>query len=142
MERVKHVAEIAQIAEFVESELVQQYDTFVGERGVRLSGGQRQRLSIARALYHAPETLILDEATSSLDGITEERVMNSIRNLSGQITILLIAHRLTTLKECDTIFLLQEGRLSDEGTYQSLMDTNMTFRRMARNTVEENDFFG
>ena len=137
MERVKQMAEIAQISEFIESELEQQYDTFVGERGVRLSGGQGQRLSIARALYHAPDFLILDEATSALDGITEEKVMDSIRNLSGQKTIVLIAHRLTTLKECDTIFFLEEGKLIDEGTYQSLMDTNMTFRHMAKEAVEE-----
>jgi len=137
MERVKQVAEFAQISGFIESELVQQYDTFVGERGIRLSGGQRQRLSLARALYHDSGMLILDEATSALDGIMEEKVMDSIRNLSGQKTILLIAHRLTTLKQCDTIFLLEEGKLIDEGTYHSLMDTNITFRRMAREAIEE-----
>ena len=137
MERVKQVAEIAQISEFIESELVQQYATFVGERGVRFSGGQRQRLRIARALYHDPDTLILDEATSALDGITEEKVMDSIRNLLGQKTILLIAHRLTTLKECDTIFLLEGGKVIDQGTYQFLIDTNMTFKHMAREAIEK-----
>ena len=138
MERVKKVAEIAQISEFIESELPQQYDTVVGERGVLLSGGQRQRLSIARALYHDDsDVLVLDEATSALDGITEEKIMDSIRNLSGQKTILLIAHRLTTLKECDAIFLMEGGKIIDKGTYHTLMDTNMTFRRMAREEVSD-----
>ena len=131
-ERVKEVAQIACISEFIESELPQQYETLVGERGVRLSGGQRQRLSIARALYDDPKILILDEATSALDGINEEKVMSSIQKLLGQKTILLIAHRLTTLKECDTIFLLEEGRLIDQGSYLFLMENNQTFRRMAR----------
>ncbi|MDP6683395.1 MAG: ABC transporter ATP-binding protein [Desulfobacterales bacterium] len=135
--RVKKVAEIAQLSQFIESELPRQYETLVGERGVRLSGGQRQRISIARALYHDPEVLILDEATSALDGITEEKVMNSIRSLSGHKTILLVAHRLTTLQECDTIFLLEDGELIDQGSYQYLMGTNITFKRMARKSIEE-----
>jgi len=137
LERVKEVARIARIAEFIESELPRQYETLVGERGVRLSGGQRQRISIARALYHDPDVLILDEATSALDGITEEKVIGSIRTLSGRKTILMVAHRLTTLKECETIFLLEEGRLIDQGTYDHLMATNMTFKRMAREEVAE-----
>ena len=137
LQRVKAVAETAQLSEFVESELPGQYETLVGERGVRLSGGQRQRISIARALYHDPDVLILDEATNALDGITEEKVMDSIRSLSGQKTIILVAHRLTTLQECDSIFLLEDGKLIDQGSYQFLMDTNKTFRRMAKNTIEE-----
>jgi len=137
LQKVREVARIAGIAEFIESELPRQYETLVGERGVRLSGGQRQRLSIARALYHDPDVLILDEATSALDGITEEQVVYSIRTLLGRKTILMIAHRLTTLKECDTIFLLEEGKLIDQGTYQSLMEHNLTFRRMAREESEE-----
>jgi len=137
LQKVREVARIAGIAEFIESELPRQYETLVGERGVRLSGGQRQRLSIARALYHDPDVLILDEATSALDGITEEKVIGSIRTLSGRKTILMVAHRLTTLKECETIFLLEEGRLIDQGTYDHLMATNMTFKRMAREVVAE-----
>jgi ATP-binding cassette, subfamily B, bacterial PglK len=132
LQRVKEMARIAHISEFIETELPLGYDTLVGERGVRLSGGQRQRLGIARALYHDPEILILDEATSALDGITEEKVMKSIIELSGHKTIILIAHRLTTLQECDTIFLLKNGKLVDNGNYQFLMDTNQTFRNMSR----------
>ena len=137
MERVKNVARIAQISEFIESELPQQYETLVGERGVRLSGGQRQRLSIARALYNDPDVLILDEATSALDGINEQRVMHSIRKLSGEKTIIMIAHRLTTLNECDTIFLLDQGRMIDQGSYAYLMKNNQTFRHMARKESKE-----
>ena len=132
LKRVKEVARIAQISYFIEHELPKQYETFVGERGVRLSGGQRQRLSIARALYHNPDILSLDEATSALDGINEEKIMSSIKKLAGTKTIIIIAHRLTTLKECDNIFFLNNGKLIDKGNYQSLMENNLTFKRMAR----------
>ena len=105
----------------------------VGERGVRLSGGQRQRITIARALYHDPDVLILDEATSALDGITEDQVMNAISSLSGKKTIILIAHRLTTLQKCDTIFLLEGGKLVDKGKYDILLKNNSNFQNMAKN---------
>jgi len=132
-QRVEMVAKIAQISDFIEKELPQQYDTLVGERGVRLSGGQRQRLSIARAIYHDPEVLIMDEATSALDGITEEKVMRSILEFSKEKTIILIAHRLTTLQECDTIFLFDNGQIVDQGDYETLTKTNSMFYRMTRN---------
>jgi len=135
-QRVRNMASIAQISEFIETELPQQYDTLVGDRGVRLSGGQCQRLSIARALYYNPSILILDEATSALDGITEEHVMNAILKLSGLKTIILIAHRLSTLQECDMIYLLEKGRLIDQGNYQSLMTNNSNFKRMAIKNIE------
>ncbi len=139
LQRVRDVARIAQISEFIETELPQQYETLVGERGVRLSGGQCQRLSIARALYHDPDVLIFDEATSALDGITEDNVMNAILKLSGQKTIIMIAHRLTTLQACDTIFLLEEGKLIDQGNYQFLMTNNTVFKRMAKKIASKND---
>ena len=87
-------------------ELPHQYQTIVGERGIRLSGGQRQRIGIARALYHNPQILILDEATSALDNQTEKAVMDAVNNVGKNITIIIIAHRLTTVKKCDIIFLL------------------------------------
>ncbi len=128
---VEHAAKIANLHDFVMSELPQQYQTTVGERGVRLSGGQRQRIGIARALYHKPQVLILDEATSALDNLTEQAVMEAIQNLGNEITIILIAHRLSTVKTCDVIFLLEKGELAAEGTFNQLLRTNKRFRAMA-----------
>ena len=108
------------------------YATVVGERGVRLSGGQRQRIGIARALYQDPAVLVMDEATSALDGATEDGVMEAIHALAGQKTIVLIAHRLSTVKECDRIFLLADGRVADHGTYHELEAGSAAFRAMAK----------
>jgi ABC-type multidrug transport system fused ATPase/permease subunit len=104
----------AQLEEFVR-ELPDGLDTVVGERGVRLSGGQRQRIGIARALYHDPPVLVLDEATSSVDTITERSIMESVRALQGTKTILIVAHRLSTVEQCDRLFRLDRGRLIAEG---------------------------
>ena len=100
---VEKASKIANLHEFVSEELPKKYETITGERGVRLSGGQRQRIGIARALYHNPKILILDEATSALDNQTEEAVMDAVNNLGNDITIILIAHRLGTVKKCDKI---------------------------------------
>ena len=121
LEAVERAAKIANLHDFVINELPKKYHTEIGERGIRLSGGQRQRIGIARALYHNPKLLILDEATSALDNQTEEVVMEAINNLSKDITIVLIAHRLNTVKKCDVIFQFDKGKLVDEGTFEKLI---------------------
>ena len=126
---VKKVSKIANLHQFIVDELPKEYQTTIGERGVRLSGGQRQRIGIARALYHNPKVLILDEATSALDSKTEQAVMNAVNNLSKSLTIIIIAHRLDTVKKCDKIFLLEKGHLKNEGTFEELIkDTNLRIR--------------
>ena len=102
--------EEAQLKEFIDS-LPQGLDTRIGERGVRLSGGQRQRIGIARALYTDPELVIFDEATSALDNETEAAIMESINSLHGHKTLVIIAHRLTTIEECDYIFKVENGKI-------------------------------
>jgi ABC-type multidrug transport system fused ATPase/permease subunit len=126
---VEKAAKIANLHKFLIEELPKQYQTIVGERGVRLSGGQRQRIGIARALYHNPNILILDEATSALDNQTEKAVMDAVNNLRKNITIILIAHRLDTVKNCDKIFLLENGQLKNEISYEELMNINEDFRK-------------
>lgn len=128
---VHRAAKIANLHDFVINELPEQYQTTVGERGVRLSGGQRQRIGIARALYHNPKVLILDEATSALDNLTEQAVMNAIHSLGNQITIILIAHRLSTVRDCDIVFLFDKGVLKASGTYDELSQSDEKFRAMA-----------
>lgn len=128
---MERAAKIANIHRFVTDELPEQYETTVGERGVRLSGGQRQRIGIARALYHNPRILVLDEATSALDRLTEQAVIEAVNNLTHKITIILIAHRLSTVKICDTIFFLERGELEAQGTFDELLGANESFREMA-----------
>lgn len=128
--KVRRAAKMAHLNELL-AELPQGLDTRVGERGVQLSGGQRQRIGIARALYNDADVLILDEATSALDGITEKLIMDAIHDFSGKKTIIMIAHRLATVKQCDMIYLLDKGEVVDFGDYQDLSKRNVTFRRMA-----------
>ena len=128
---VERAAQIANLHEFVVEDLPQGYATTVGERGVRLSGGQSQRVCIARALYHNPRVLILDEATSALDNLTEQAVMEAIDALAHQKTIILIAHRLSTVKNCDQIVFLEQGAVKARGTFDELTKSNAQFRLMA-----------
>jgi ABC-type multidrug transport system fused ATPase/permease subunit len=130
-DQVARAARMARIDEVVAA-LPRGYDTAIGEAGVRLSGGQRQRLGIARALYRDPGVIVFDEATSALDSLTEREVVEAVRALHGQKTILLIAHRLSTLVDCDRILVIEGGRLAGEGTYGELMERNRTFGSMIR----------
>lgn len=131
MDAVAKAARMAQVHEFIERDLPSGYRTIVGERGVRLSGGQRQRLGIARALYHDPEVLVFDEATSALDGATESQVYEAIHALTGSKTMITIAHRLSTVRNTDRLFLLHRGQIKAEGTYDELMTSSQAFREMA-----------
>jgi ABC-type multidrug transport system fused ATPase/permease subunit len=131
--RVQEAARQAQIAEFIESR-PEGYRACVGERGISLSGGQRQRIGIARALYRQASVLVFDEATSALDNATEQSVMEAIEGLSSDLTILLIAHRLTTVRRCDTIVELDHGRVVAQGTYEQLLERRSALRETARTT--------
>ena len=131
--QVKKVLDLAYLTDFIES-LENGISTSVGERGIQLSGGQRQRIGIARALYHEAQVLVFDEATSSLDGVTEKYIMKAINNFSGKKTIILIAHRLKTVKNCDKIFFIDNGKVMDSGTYLELIEKNEYFKNMAKHT--------
>lgn len=128
---IESAVKSAQLTELVSS-LPQGLDTLVGERGVRLSGGQRQRVGIARALYHNPEVLVMDEATAALDNQTEAGVMEAVEKLSGEKTLIMIAHRLSTVKNCDRLYFMNQGEIVDSGTYEELCECNREFQHLAR----------
>jgi ABC-type multidrug transport system fused ATPase/permease subunit len=130
MAAVERAAHIAELHNFVLKELPEGYDTTLGERGVRLSGGQRQRIGIARALYHDPDVLVLDEATSALDNLTERAVMDAVHNLGRDKTIIMIAHRLSTVRDCDSIFMLERGQVVAKGSYDDLVESNADFHKL------------
>ena len=130
LQQVQKALDQANLREFVQT-LKEGIHTRVGERGVQLSGGQCQRIGIARALYNKPKVLVFDEATSSLDGITEKAIMKAIHDLSGRKTVIIIAHRLKTVQKCDNIFFINKGKVVDQGTYQKLINTNKDFKNMA-----------
>jgi ATP-binding cassette, subfamily B, bacterial PglK len=132
---VEAAARKANIHDFIVGELPKGYETEIGERGLRLSGGQRQRLGIARALYNDPEVLILDEATSALDNVTEDSVFHAVNEIGKSKTVVMIAHRISTVQACDVIHLLKEGRIVASGSYEELLATSPEFRTLAR--VEE-----
>ena len=121
---VENCTKMAQIHKFITLELPDKYETCVGERGVRLSGGQRQRIGIARALYHNPQVLVLDEATSALDLETEKTVIEAIKNLSNHRTVITIAHRLSTVKNCDQIIMLDKGKIKKIGSFYDVIENN------------------
>ena len=127
--RLNEVINYADLTEFIKN-LENKIDTKVGERGVKLSGGQKQRIGIARALYNEKNIIIFDEATSSLDGFTEKKIMDSIYGLKSQKTIILIAHRLKTVERCDLIFFMDKGKIIDKGSYHELIEKNEYFRSL------------
>ncbi len=129
-EKLQNAIEAAQLRELIAS-LPEGIDTIIGERGTRLSGGQRQRIGIARALYNNPKVLVMDEATSALDNVTERYIINAIDQFKGERTIIMIAHRLTTVKKCDHLYFMQKGQIIDSGTYDKLIGKNLEFKKMA-----------
>ncbi len=131
LQRVQQAARQAQIADFIESR-AEGYNALVGERGIRLSGGQRQRIGIARALYKQASVLVFDEATSALDNVTEQSVMDAIEGLDRDLTVLLIAHRLTTVRRCDAIVEVEHGQVVAQGSYKQLLECSPSFRRMGQ----------
>jgi ATP-binding cassette, subfamily B, bacterial PglK len=131
MKRVREAAKEAELDAFVQT-LPLKYDTIVGERGIRLSGGQRQRIGIARALYKRADVLVFDEATSALDNETEAAVMEAIESLPGNLTIIMIAHRLSTVAMCDTVIRLEDGRIAEQGDPAKMIGTPA---KRAKNTV-------
>lgn len=134
-ERVKQAAEAANLTEFIAT-LPQGYQTKVGERGVNLSGGQKQRLAIARAIYRRPDIYVFDEATSSLDTQSEQKIQQSIENLSHRKTVVAIAHRLSTIADANCIFVVKDGRIAEQGSHKQLMEKNGTYAELAR--MQEN----
>jgi len=132
--KLNQVLKMSQLESFIK-ELPEGTKTLIGEKGVKLSGGQRQRTGIARALYRNPEILILDEATSSLDGYTETEISRAIENLSGSLTIIIVAHRLSTIEHADIIYVMDKGKIVDKGTFAELKQHSLIFRKIANSQV-------
>ena len=129
--RVMEVIRLAKLEEWINT-LPQQLESLVGERGVRISGGQKQRIGIARALYHDPDILVLDEATSALDNRTEKEIMDDVYRMHGKRTIIMIAHRLDTIRRCDRILVLEDGKVVGEGLFDELMERNKFFQKISQ----------
>ena len=126
-DRIKEAAMLADIHDFIIS-LKDGYETFVGDNGIKLSGGQKQRIGIARALYKNPKILIFDEATSSLDYDTEKKIIEKLTSLKGKVTLIMITHRLETIKACDNIFLISNGSIIAQGQFENLEKTQVLFK--------------
>ena len=135
-EKVKKAAEIAHISEFINNELPFGYETNVGEDGIKLSGGQRQRMCIARAVYRYPQILVFDEATNSLDNLTENKIIKSIDQFKQIKTVVMVTHRVSTLKDCDEILFFEDGELAGKGAYLELIKTNSKFKDLTGKNLE------
>lgn len=136
---VVRAAKIANVHDYINEQLALGYDTVIGERGTRLSGGQRQRIGIARAMYHKPSILVLDEATSALDGVTENIVLEAIQRLSDDVTVILIAHRITTVQSCDRIFVLADGKIVGQGNFADLSAHSDAFQALSKQPGHSTD---
>ncbi|MDA8727119.1 ABC transporter ATP-binding protein/permease [Candidatus Pelagibacter bacterium] len=132
--KINETIEKSQISDFI-NQLPNGIDTIIGERGVQLSGGQRQRIGIARSLYYQSNLIIFDEATSSLDGLTEEAVIKSINNIQNIKTVVIVAHRLASVKNCHRIYFIDKGKIIDSGTFDELINKNESFRKMANISI-------
>jgi len=132
-DKVQSALKLAHLDELV-NKLDDGVHTNVGERGVQLSGGQRQRIGIARALYGDSQLLVFDEATSALDGVTENNIMNAIKEFQGKKTLVMIAHRLKTVKDCDVIYFIDNGTVVDQGSYDELLKRNKVFKNMTQHS--------
>jgi ATP-binding cassette, subfamily B, bacterial PglK len=130
-------SKMAEIYDFIINETLDGFNTHVGDRGIRLSGGQKQRIGLARALYKEPKLLILDETTSALDGITEDNIMRTINEIKGEMTIILIAHRLSTIRKADLIYILNEGKVIESGTYQNLSKNSKYFKQLEQSDLKK-----
>ena len=128
-EQIKKACDFAAASEFIE-ELPQKFETIIGENGIRLSGGQKQRISIARAVLKNSPIILLDEATSSLDAESEEKVQNAVMNLTKNKTTLVIAHRLSTIIRADKIIVLNQGKITDIGTHNELLKNSMIYKNL------------
>ena len=128
-EEIVYSLKQAALYDFIES-LPQKIDTVVGESGIKLSGGQKQRLAIARAMLKKSSVILFDESTSSLDNLAQNQVKESINNIKGKSTIIIVAHRLSTIKNVDKIFFLEKGKITDEGTFEELFERNENFRKI------------
>ena len=129
MERIKNAARTAYADEFI-IKCSEGYETLLGDRGIRVSGGQRQRIALARALYHSPKVLILDEATSALDSESEKYIQQALKKMHGQLTIIAVAHRLSTIREADMIYFIENGTVKEKGTHNMLMQNGNYYKKL------------
>ena len=135
-EEIKKACRLACLDDYIES-LPEKYDTIVGEGGVLLSGGQRQRLAIARALIQKTKIILFDEATSALDNVTQNSIQEAINNLRDDYTIVIIAHRLSTIKNCDKIFFMENGKIKNSGSHDSLIKKCKEYRNLYNYEIKE-----